>query len=137
MSNIQLKSNIPNVIKSIEDIRVQRMTEACIHVQGKVKEKLSGSRTGRVYKVPGTKHKVYTASAPGEPPAVMLGQLRQSIKFAIDATIKGIVGLVGSDLKKAPMLEYGTSRIKPRPFLRPTFQENIDSIKAILSRKWL
>lgn len=137
MSNIQLKSNIPNAIKSIQDAQVQRMTEACIYIQGKVKEKLSGPRTGRVYKVPGTLHKTYTASAPGEPPAVMLGQLRQSIKFAIDATIKGIVGLVGSDLKKAPMLEYGTSRIKPRPFLRPTFQENIDSIKAILSRKWL
>ena len=131
---IELKRNLNKVIDALDNIAGQRMAEACIHVQNKTKEKLSGKRTGRVYRVPGTK-KTYTASAPGEPPAVMTGQLRTSIKYRIVGDMK-VTGEVGSKLKKAPMLEFGTKKMKPRPFLRPTFQEELPEIKNILSRKW-
>ena len=131
---IELKRNLNKVIDALDNIAGQRMAEACIHVQNKTKEKLSGKRTGRVYRVPGTK-KTYTASAPGEPPAVMTGQLRTSIKYRIVGDMK-VTGEVGSKLKKAPMLEFGTKKMKPRPFLRPTFQEELPKIKEILSRKW-
>ena len=111
------------------------MTEACIHVQNKTKEKLSGKRTGRVYRVPGTK-KTYVASAPGEPPAVATGQLRSSIKYRIVGELQVLRGEVGSELKKAPMLEFGTRKMAARPFLKPTFDEELPTIKEILSRKW-
>lgn len=131
---IELKRNLNKVIGALDNIAGQRMTEACIHVQNKTKEKLSGKRTGRVYRVPGT-NRTYTASAPGEPPAVMTGQLRTSIKYRIVGDMK-VTGEVGSELKKAVELEFGTERIKPRPFLRPTFQEELPKIKNILSRRW-
>ena len=131
---IEFKRNLNKVIDALDSIAGQRMTEACIHVQNKTKEKLSGKRTGRVYRVPGTK-KTYVASAPGEPPAVMTGQLRTSIKYRIVGDMK-VTGEVGSELKKAPMLEFGTRKMAARPFLRPTFQEELPEIKNILSRRW-
>ena len=131
---IEFKRNLNKVIDALDSIAGQRMTEACIHVQNKTKEKLSGKRTGRGYRVPGTK-KTYVASAPGEPPAVMTGQLRTSIKYRIVGDMK-VTGEVGSELKKAPMLEFGTRKMAARPFLRPTFQEELPEIKNILSRRW-
>ena len=131
---IEFKRNLNKAIDALDNIAGQRMTEACIHVQNKTKEKLSGKRTGRVYRVPGT-NRTYTASAPGEPPAVATGQLRSSIKYRIVGDMK-VTGEVGSELKKAVELEFGTKRIKPRPFLRPTFQEELSTIKNILSRRW-
>lgn len=134
LAKIKFTRNLDQVVKKIDDMAAQRMTEACLHVQNKTKEKLSGSRTGRTYRVPGT-NRTYTASAPGEPPAVMHGQLRNSIQFRVKSD-KEISGEVGSELKKAVELEFGTKRIKPRPFLRPTFQEELPEIKNILSRRW-
>ena len=134
MAKIKFTRSLDQVVKKIDDMAAQRMTEACIHVQNKTKEKLSGKRTGRVYRVPGT-NRTYTASAPGEPPAVMTGQLRTSIKYRIVGDMK-VTGEVGSELKKAVELEFGTKKIKPRPFLRPTFQEELPEIKNILSRRW-
>lgn len=131
---IELKRNLNKVIDALDSIAGQRMTEACIHVQNKTKEKLSGKRTGRVYRVPGT-NRTYTASAPGEPPAVMTGQLRNSIQFRVKGG-RTVSGEVGSELRKAVELEFGTKKIEPRPFLRPTFQEELPKIKEILSRKW-
>ena len=134
MAKIKFTRNLDQVVKKMDDMAAQRMAEACLHVQNKTKEKLSGSRTGRTYRVPGT-NRTYTASAPGEPPAVMLGQLRNSIQFRVKGG-RTVSGEVGSKLKKAPMLEFGTKKMKPRPFLRPTFQEELPKIKEILSRRW-
>lgn len=135
LAKVELKRNLNEVVKKINDVAGQRMAEACIHVQNKTKEKLSGNRSGRQYRVPGTKTN-YTASAPGEPPASMTGQLRNNIHFQIQGKGKEVIGLVGSTLDKAPMLEFGTRKMAARPFLKPTFDEELPAIKEILSRKW-
>jgi len=134
LAKIKFTRNLDQVVKKINDMAAQRMAETCLHVQNKTKEKLSGNRTGRTYRVPGT-NRTYTASAPGEPPAVMHGQLRTSIQSRVKGG-RTVSGEVGSGLKKAVELEFGTKRIKPRPFLRPTFQEELPEIKNILSRRW-
>ena len=134
LAKIKFTRNLDQVVKKIDDMAAQRMAETCLHVQNKTKEKLSGNRTGRTYRVPGT-NRTYTASAPGEPPAQMHGQLRNSIQFRVKGG-RTVSGEVGSGLKKAPMLEFGTRKMAARPFLRPTFQEELPEIKNILSRRW-
>lgn len=79
----------------------------------------------------------HQASAPGQPPAVDTNRLRQSwtvtplkgtgasSNFAgnhqsIESRGGRVVLTYGSNLFYAPFLEYGTSRMKPRPYLRPT-----------------
>ena len=136
MNEIKLVFHDKEIIKNLEQEGVKRMLVAVNEVRNQTLEVLSGSRTGRQYKVPGTQV-IYTASAPGEPPAVATGQLRQSVKTAVEGEGRTVVGLVGTDLPKGKMLEYGTMNILPRPWLRVAFDKSTAKVREILSRKYL
>lgn len=74
-----------------------------------------------------------TPSAPGEAPAVQTGKLYDSLKVFKRAELKWIVL---ADDAKAKYLEFGTRRIKPRPFLRPALEKTklrvIEKLKGAL-----
>ena len=73
-------------------------------------------------------------SVAGNSPAVDTGTLRRSITYRVDEKEK--TGYVGSTIKNPPYgayLEYGTSRMKPRPWLRPALELNIPKIKQIFT----
>lgn len=123
------------VVKSIEHGAVKKMLEAVNVVRNTTLETLSGSRSGRVYKVPGTQRE-YMASSPGQPPAQRTGRLRQDVRTAVEAEKGTVTGMVGTDLDYGKHLEYGTRTIEPRPWLRISFEKALPKIKEILSRKW-
>jgi len=125
------KSYFNEVKQEIGKAKKEKVTEAAMHIRNATVKKLSGNGTGKRYQVPGTS-KFYTASSPGQPPAVLFGDLRKSITFDID----GDTGYVGSGLKKAPDLELGTYKIAARPFLKPTFEEEVAQIGKILGKMW-
>lgn len=135
-AKVRLVFHTKEVIKGLEDAAARRMSEAVNVVRNQALETLSGSRSGRTYKVPGT-GRTYTASAPGEPPAQASGELRQSVKTMIVSEAKKLIGLVGSDSKHAAPLEFGTRRMAARPWLKISFEKALPAIKDILSRKWL
>lgn len=71
-------------------------------------------------------------SIAGNPPAVDTGTLRRSITYKVDE--KEMVGYVGSTILNPPYgayLEYGTSRMKPRPWLRPALEKSLPKIKEL------
>ena len=73
-------------------------------------------------------------SLPGNPPAVDTGTLRRSITYSVDE--ENLVGYVGSVLNDPPYevyLEYGTSRMKPRPWLKPATEKSMEKIKEIMA----
>lgn len=125
-----------------EDMR-QNVINAAIYLVGQIKKKLgTGQRTGKVYKVPGTKNKTYTASAPGEPPAVMLSNLITSITYQLTVdTPTEIAAQVGTNIEYARRLEFGffdtdslgrQYNMPARPYFRSTYIEHKEKIKAIL-----
>lgn len=61
----------------------------------------------------------HQASRPGEPPAPDTGTLRNSIRTIDTSNAKRIRVRVGTAVKYAPWLEFGTRRMAPRPFMRP------------------
>lgn len=89
-----------------------------------IKRKLSQPGSGATY---GN----HTASSPGEPPAVDTGRLRNSIDHAIGADHVD----VGSSVAYAPYLEYGTSRMAARPFMRPAIAEARPLIEALIRER--
>jgi hypothetical protein len=89
----------------------------------------SGNRSGKTYKVPGTQRD-YRASAPGEPPAMRTGVTAGSYDIDVEPTR----GRVGSPMPTARDLERGTSKMAPRPHLKPSLDETLPAIKSALSK---
>lgn len=87
--------------------------------------------TGRRYK---RKSVIHVASAPGQPPAVDTGRLRASIVPKVKTIGGEIVGIVGTNVPYAPYLEFGTSRMAARPFLRRAFKTKGKQIHRLLQQ---
>jgi hypothetical protein len=77
----------------------------------------------------GKRDKPHRASAPGDPPAVDEGVLRASYGHSVERTASGGTLTIGSGDEKAPWLEFGTSRMKPRPHVRPLMARNRQRIR--------
>lgn len=69
----------------------------------------------------GAQYGKHIASKPGEAPNTDTGRLVQSIKID-DSKIKQFQMRVGTNLKYGAFLEFGTTHIKKRPWLRPAFK---------------
>jgi HK97 gp10 family phage protein len=89
----------------------------------------SGPKTGRVYE----KYKpsrTHQASAPGQAPATDTGILWNSIV----ANISGKTAEVIANAEYAAPLEFGTSRIQPRPFMIPAMEKERPAFNRRLSK---
>lgn len=82
---------------------------------------LRGQRSGRRYRVPGT-NRYYTASAPGEPPAVRTGVFRMSWQPSAHVIFGSYISRIESTARTdngryllGELLENGTSKMAPRP----------------------
>ncbi|MFP3153129.1 hypothetical protein LQZ18_01600 [Lachnospiraceae bacterium ZAX-1] len=100
---------------------------------------LRGDGTGKVYRVPGTKA-YYTASAPGESPAVRNGTFRASWGAHIHVEKQGkqfqAMSAIESNLKAGSrplgeILENGSRKMKPRPYKQKVIDMALPKIKSI------
>lgn len=103
--------------REIEAKCLKNMGTACRFLVSEIKKDLGGK----------------SPSAPGEPPGVVTGELRRSMTYEIEKTPQGITGRVGTNKEYAVPLEFGTSRMAARPFLRPGFEKNRKPIAKILT----
>lgn len=125
-------SNVNTVIGEINTQAPVRMRQAVELVRGAAMRSMQEPKTGRQYRVPGT-GRMYTASAPGEAPAVRLGRLIGSVKVEVVTTPTATEGRVGTTLEYGEILE----RRRNRPFLNPAFIQNRDRIRQILGARWM
>jgi hypothetical protein len=106
---------------------------ACILVEksAKLGMKTTPLDTSKKYKV--TKTKYHYASQEWDFPAIDTGRLWQSITHDISEHFGSTLGRVGSNVLEGKMTEHGTSRMVPRPWLRPSIAMNRDKIYSMLS----
>ena len=78
--------------------------------------------------------RTHQASLAGEAPATDTGRLASSVNFKREGPMSATVG---SDIAYAAMLEFGTSRIDPRPAwvpaveaMRPKFRQRLETALA-------
>lgn len=118
--------------------------QAAVLLTGAIRETLSQPGRGRTYRIPvakrdgsraapgdqggGARYRFHRASAPGDPPAVMYGDLRRSITFGV---VDGVMR-VGTPLVKAPYLEQGAGRLAKRPFMEPSVARVKDAMTALM-----
>lgn len=76
----------------------------------------------------------YQASAPGEPPAVRTGVLRNSFFLTVEKAKRGFVAVIKTTVTYANDLESGTERVRPRPFIEPALQKALPEIRKLHGR---
>jgi len=132
-------------MRKLDSTGKERMLEAVNELRNVTIDILSQRGTGRTYthyfwtdamgqlRRGRERWKPHTASAPGKPPARDTSHLVQSIKGKVT---RG-VGWVGTDSNIGIMMQYGTKKIAPRPWLDVAANKAREKIKQIFSRKWL
>lgn len=122
-----------DIIEHIQNEMEGRAYEASNELRNAALLVLRGQRGGRRYKVPGTYRRqrdkatgkmkngrYYTASAPGEPPAVRTGAFRMSWQPKTYVGFGAYISRIETDLtvngyNLGELLENGTSKMAPRP----------------------
>lgn len=96
-------------------------------VQGIVKDSMVSGH-GRTYKV-SKSGALHQASAPGEPPAPDIGNLKNSIEATQQ---RRLLWWVHDGVEYGLYLELGTSRMAPRPFMVPA----VEKIRPQFYKRW-
>lgn len=128
-ARVTIQNHLPDLISQLPEEVERKCLTAAILVHGEVIELLSGQKHGRIYKVPATS-RTYQASAPFEPPAVRLGELRRKYRYFIEGSGLYAAGIVGSPTIYSKWLEYGTSKVAQRPHLRRAAHNVLSQIQS-------
>ena len=138
---IDLDGTVKKVLTTVTTSAKSRGYRAANELRNAALNVLRGQRSGRIYRKPHTKRATYTASAPGEPPAVRSGTLRRSWKPRAQSEKDGsdtiILPAIWTDVKYAPILEDGSSHIAPRPYKDAIVALAEPKIKAIFSEPYI
>lgn len=65
-------------------------------------------------------------------PAIDTGRLVQSVTHDVEESGGEVVGRVGTNVVYGAMLEFGTSKMSPRPWLKPSLANNREKIHALI-----
>lgn len=125
------QSYLNDIQKDIDRSSRERLKVASAHVARKMRAKVG--KLG--------------VSSPGNPPGRRSGDLRKGIKSQVFTdTMTAVVG-VKKPAYHAHLLEFGhrqvtkdgrvIGHVAPRPFVGPTFEEELDEVKRILRTGWV
>jgi HK97 gp10 family phage protein len=113
----RVKAEIKRIGKEAEQGVANAVKATALEVISDVKKRIQrGPKSGRTYTRGNVSH---TASAPGQAPATDTGTLASSTYFTQSGKLSAVVG---SRLAYASYLEFGTTRIKPRPSWTPAVE---------------
>lgn len=115
-TSVSLKINsvaLDSIFKAAEDAINQSANNVAKEMKKSI---LTGSKSGRQYFIKGRRHQ---SSSPGQAPANSTGQLVRSIKVKKISNGQEVV----IDAEYAKFLEYGTSKMRPRPFIFPALMK--------------
>lgn len=122
-AKIQIKLNKAELTKIINQAE-NLVYDGSVYMAEEMKKSISsGAKSGRRY---GS----HTSSAPGQSPANWTGKLLKSIKVQKS---KGMA-FVYVTAKYAEFLEFGTSKMRARPFIIPAFIKTKKMIQDKLKR---
>lgn len=113
--------------QELEKECVRRLEMSAQMLRTRVLTNLSGVRTGRLARVPGTNRK-YRVSVPGEYPAVRTGALHSSVRLIHPSVWQYAIG---TNLKYGQILEQGK-----RPWLRRSAEEVMPDILKVWRIPW-
>ena len=93
----------------------------------------SSPATGREYP---RGAKTHVASSPGQAPRSDTGRLIGSFGQDVRIGPAKIIGTISANVEYAESLEFGTTRMAERPFMRPTLLKTQDTLQKIMGKAW-
>ena len=124
-----LKNKLLGLSRKMEEAVMAGLFSAGLDIERDAKESVRQKGTGRIYKRGGVMHQ---ASSAGNPPATDTGRLLNSIT-TVQKTQEGVIEVKAgggkSQVKYAAMLEFGTSKMAERPFMRPALLKNKKNVQ--------
>ena len=140
---VNFKQVHKKVLATVEQEAKSRTVRAANAIKKASNNVLSnaGGRTGRTYRKPATRAATYTASAPGEPPALRTGNLRRSWRPLPYSEMVGADKVytpgIRTDVVYAPYLQDGTAKMAARPFEDKVKQKAWPDIVQIYGQPYL
>ena len=129
----EIGDKLEKVSKEVKNVFVQTLTSGAHLVRNTIiLEMQKDNKTGHKYK---KKSVIHQASAPGQYPAVDSGELLTSIFFdVVESKLQVEIGnLIGAPYGE--FLEFGTSKMEPRPWLEPSVELHEDKIMKDMGEK--
>ncbi|CAB5217720.1 phge_HK97_gp10, phage protein, HK97 gp10 family [uncultured Caudovirales phage] len=125
-----LKSYVPSIIKKLDDLSLfsEHLGK---DLQDIIKAELdNGTGSGKVYQ---HDHHLHRASSAGQPPKTDTGALSKSVSSNKTGTGQSELRIKSN---YAALLEYGSSTIRPRPFVAPAVKELKKKVDKKLKDDW-
>jgi len=124
--------------KKIDSELGKGLAQSCAIIQREAQESMTNTKVNEaVSYYTHNKNIAHHPSLPDNPPAVDTGTLRRSITYEVNE--EKLEGRVGSVLTDPPygayleLAEYGSSKMQPRPWLKPATEKSRENIKQILA----
>lgn len=166
-SLFRMNSNVEEVKAELMGRAKRNTTAATFHIRNALIDMVNNAGNGREYPIRpetgrietveitnklGRKQKVrklvgakmHRASSPGDPPAVLRGQLKTSFQYEFEETDTMFRGYVGPvNVVYARALEFGFvgkdvkgryHNLQPRPYMAPTWHNEKQTVHDILNR---
>lgn len=137
----EVSIKVDKILKDVNQQVISRATRAVNAIRNAELEVLSGQRSGKVYRKPHTKRSVWTASAPGEPPAVRTGNLRTRWSGRIESGTSSegvqVKAVLESRSPYAGYLENGTRKMASRPFVDRITETAMPEIAEIYNEPYV
>ena len=144
----QVRAKVSEMTDKVDRQVVSRATRAVNELRNAELEVLNGQRGGRKYVSPfasrydknGNRRKkltMYTASAPGEPPARRTGSLRLHWNGTVEASGNTVSAALESQEYYAGYLENGTRKMAARPFHDRIVEKAKPNILRIYGQSYL
>jgi len=126
--------------KKIQQQMKNRCYRAANELRNAAQDVLKGRCSGRLYRVSG-KSRRHRASAPGEPPAVDSGKFRTSWESTTQIIGNSYISRIETKhnvngYTLGSLLEYGTSRMAPRPHHEKIRQKALPKICRIYAEPY-
>lgn len=110
-------------IENAEDHVFKLIQDSTNLVLNTASNSIRSGGSGRTYQKYNPRRQ-HTASAEGQPPASDLGVLVNSLSTKVKRRGDKVIGQIIASAPYAPFLEFGTSNMRPRPFMQPALERN-------------
>lgn len=141
-AGVAVQMRVKDVVADVNKQVISRGVRAVNVLRNAELEVLKGQRSGERRRKPYTRHAMYTASAPGEPPARRTGNLRLhwngNVKNVRSTSNGGVSMCVSLESQEhySIYLEEGTEKMEPRPFKNRIVERATPEINRIFGEPY-